>query len=235
MKRFFIFYIIIAAVIVGTASLYPVYATEFTMTVTIKNKSDNWKKFFLKKGRIIEIAKVDASHYQNIILTEGDGLILIPPLQTVKQTIKGICLQEGLNLPPKNAVMKLTPFVLQEEWIDKDQKTMYTIMENPLDNSSSLIGKGYSDAIKNERQQDREEAFQSAVLDVSRQIGIIFESKSVFQDLSLVHGLHTVTIDEQSITLNRIIHEEYNEDTGEYFFIGEFTISKKAPLPRLAR
>ena len=212
-----------------------VWATEFTMTISVENKSNNWKRYFLKKGRILEIASIDISHFQSIIITEGDGLILIPPLRTMKRTIKGICLHKGLNFPSEGDALKLTPFVVQEELIGADQETVHALIDLPSENIKLIIGRGYSDAVNNGRQLDREEAFKNAVFNVCRQVDVAFESKASLKNLSLAQNIRKITLGDFSISLKRNIHEDYNEEIGEYLFISEFEVIKKAPVSRVQR
>ncbi|MFC1563057.1 hypothetical protein ACFL4Z_03300 [candidate division KSB1 bacterium] len=210
-----------------------IFATEFSMTITFKNNSDNWKKLNLEKGRIFEIAKIDASHYQSIIITSGDGIIIIPPQETVERTISGICLHKGLKFPPEGCIVNFTPFVGDSELITTDQKKVHSLTEEPIENVMIVIGKGYSDDKKNGRMADRDEAIWNAMENASIQAGISFESESILKDINLIKDFRKLSVKEKSVQLNKVIHEDYNDKTGEYLFIGEFKVTSKAPKPEL--
>jgi len=223
-------YIILVFLLIISTKLF---ATEFTITLTITNKSSEWQKLFLKKGRILEIAGVDATNYQSIIITEGDGLILIPPKSTVKRIIKGICLHKGLKFAEKNAEIRFTPFTGNKELIEagSNQKNVHKIVAFPRHNIVTVTGKGYSDSEKDGRSKDREEAIRNAMEDAARKSGIEFESEAILDNFKIVKDTKKFEVGKRSIFLKKIIHEEYNEKKGEYLFIGEFDIYCEPPVP----
>jgi len=235
MKGTYMFFkkIFILIIILSFSLLEGVHATDFTLTITFKNNSNNWKKINLEKGRILEIAKVDASYYQSIIITSGDGFVIIPPNQTVEKTIKGICLHKGLKFPPEGCTVNFSPFIGDSELITTDQKKIHSLTEEPADNVKIVIAKGYSDEKKNGRMADRDEAIRNAMENASVQAGISFESETILKNINLIKDFRRLTVKEKSVGLKNVIHEEYKENTGEYLFIGEFEVISKSPKPEL--
>jgi len=209
------------------------FATDFTLTITFKNNSNNWKKLYLEKGRILEIAKVDASYYQSIIITSGDGIVIIPPNSTVKRVIKGKCLHKGLKFPPEGCTVNFTPFVGNPELISANQRKIHSLTDEPANNVKIVVAKGYSDERKNGRMADRDEAIRNAFENASMQGGISFESDKVFNNIDLIKDFKRLSVKEKSVRLKKIIHEEYNEKNGEYLFIGEFEVVSRAPVPEI--
>ena len=45
--------------------------------------------------------------------------------------------------------------------------------------------------------------------------------------------MQKINVEEKSIKLARIIHEDYDEDSGQYLFIGEFEVRSKPSLPQI--
>ena len=205
------------------------------MILRIKNKSDEWLKFFLKKGRILELAKIESSYYQSIIITEGEGLVLVPPKETIERKIKGICLHKGLKFPPVGARISFTPFVGSKELIKagNDQKKVHKITDKPLPSIMRVIAKGYSDNKKDGIQKDKKEAFMDAINNAARQSGIIFKSEAIKSRFRLFNYTKSITISEKTIRLLKTIHEEYNGRKGQYLFIGEFEIKIPPPIPEV--
>jgi hypothetical protein len=212
-----------------------VYATEFRIILTITNKSNKYQKLFLKKGRILEIAKIGETDYQSIIITEGDGLIMIPPKTTIKRVIKGICLHKGLKFPVKNVKLQFTPFVGSDALIKagSDQKEVHRITAFPRNSRRTVIGKGYSNSEKDGKNRDRQEAIQSAITDAARKAGISFESKALLENFRLLKDLKRIEIGKRNIFMKKTIHEEYDEKKVEYLFIGEFEVESEPPLPEV--
>ncbi|MFC1477739.1 hypothetical protein ACFL6L_04665 [candidate division KSB1 bacterium] len=233
MKRTAIIIILLSAVLLP--GLRPYTWTDFTLTIHITNSSDQAKRLFLEKGRILEIAQVNADYFQSVIITEGNGWIEIPPRSSIQKVIKGICLQKGLKFPPEGARIMLTPFMGNTEYVmvENDQEEVHKIALMPQDNIQMIIAKGYSDSNKDGREQDREEAFQSAVENASRESGLTFSSETILENLKLIQTKQRVTVKEKAIRLNSIVHEEYDERTGEYLFIGEFEVRSKPSRPEI--
>ena len=210
-------------------------ATEFKITLTITNKSNEYQKLFLKKGRILEIAKIDATDYQSIIITEGDGLIIIPPRTTITRVVKGICLHKGLKFPDKKAKIQFTPFIGSDELVsaNNNQKKIHNIVSYPKRSRVTLIGKGYSDEKKNGKAKDREEAIANAIQDAARQSGVTYESEAIMDNFRLVKDFKRIEIGSRTVYLKKTIHEEYDTKKGEYLFIGEFEVEYDAPSPEV--
>ncbi len=228
LKKIFIFILCFFAF-----CLSETFATEFTMTITFKNNSSSWKRLNLEKGRILEIAELDASHYQSIIITSGEGVVIIPPNETVEKTIMGICLHKGLKFPAEGTVVNFTPFVGNAELVSTDQKKVHSLTSEPADSEIIVIGKGYSDDKKNGRMADRDEAIWNAMENASIQTGIEFESELILKNINLIKDFRKLSVKEKSVRLRKVIHEQYNEKTGEFLFIGEFEVISKAPKPIL--
>lgn len=209
------------------------YGTEFTMTITFENQSDNWKRIKLEKGRILELAEVDASEYQSIVITEGDGVVLIPPQETVERRIKGMCLHKGLKFPKAGRTVTFTPFVGNDELITDDQKKIHSLTEHPAPIKKVIIAKGYSDDKKNGKMTDRDEAVRNAMENATMQAGIDFESETIMKNISKIKDFRKLAVKEKSVRLTKIIHEEYKSKTGEYLFIGEFEVTSQPPEPEI--
>ena len=210
-----------------------IYGTDFKLTITFKNNSDSWKKINLEKGRILEIAELDASHYQSIIITSGEGTVLIPPKKTIEKVVTGMCLHKGLSFPPEGCVVNFTPFVGNSELITDDQKKIHSLTEKPTPIVKNIIAKGYSNEKKNGRMADRDEAIRNAMENASVQAGISFESETILKNINRIKDFRKLTVKEKSVLLKKIIHEEYNKNTGEYLFIAEFEVTAQAPEPEL--
>jgi len=209
--------------------------TEFELTLKIKNNSGEWLKYVLKKGRILELARIESSYYQSIIITEGEGLILVPPYETVERKIKGTCLHKGMSFPEIGEEIHFTPFIGSEELISagNDQTKVHQISSKPLASRVKVIAKGYSDKKKNGLKEDKDEAFLAAVFDAASQCGIDFQSKSISSQLKMLEYKNTVTITEKTIKFLKVIHEEYDEKEGKYFFIGEFEVKFPPSAPQV--
>lgn len=209
--------------------------TEFSITITITNNSDIPKRIFLEKGRILETAKINADHYQSIIITEGEGWIEIPPQSRVQRQIKGLCLHKGLKFPEEGGRINLTPFIANAELLSAgtDQNEIHAITGYPRENVQIITGKGYSDANKDGREVDREEAFKNAVEDAARKSGFLFSSETFMENMNLLKTRQRLTMEEKSIRLNNMIHEEYDAETGEYLYIGEFEVRSKPSVPEI--
>ena len=98
-----------------------------------------------------------------------------------------------------------------------------------------IIGKGYSDDKKDGRMADRDEAIWNAMENASIQAGIRFESESILKDIKLIKDFRKLSVEEKSVKLTKVIHEDYNNKTGEYLFIGEFEVVSKPPKPELKK
>lgn len=210
-------------------------ATEFDLTLVIRNKSDSWKRLILEKGRILEMAGIDQSEYQSIVLYEGEGLVLVPPNQTVRRKVRGLCMHKGLKFPPEGVNVAFTPFIAREEMLGKSQTELHEIAATPAPGISHVIVKGYSDGVKNGIERDRDEAFQDAVTQAARQGGMDITSETILENLSLIRNYQRIRVQQRSVKLRKIIHEEYRSDTGQYLFIGEFEVQTPAPEPILER
>lgn len=232
MKRLFLISFLILFFI---SDAVPVFRTDFSMTIYIKNKSDQWKRIFLEKGRILEIAKINSSHIQSIILTGGEGWIAVPPGETVQRNISGICLQKGLKFPNQATEIIVIPFTGSAELIaaGSDQESIHKITEFPRDNISVIVSKGYSDDNKDGRAADKEEAFKAAVENAARESGFTFSSETILENLRLIQTNQRIKVEEKSIKLLKVVHEEYNDETGEYLYIGEFEVRSKPSRPEL--
>jgi len=228
MKRFITIFLLSLLCFTGAA---PRHRTDFNMTVFITNKSGETKRLYLEKGRILEIARLHSSDFQSVIITEGGGWVSIPPGRTIQRQIKGICLQKGLRFPRESARIVITPFSGSEELIaaGNNQEAVHKIVEFPRDNVSVIVAKGYSDTHKDGRAADYEEAFKAAVENASRESGFTFTSETILENLQLIRTKQRINVKEKSIKLLRIIHEEYNEKTGEFLYIGEFEVRSKPP------
>lgn len=235
MKKAALFILIVIVSLTGISGDFPEYMTDFTMTVFITNKSGESKRLFLEKGRILEIAKINSSHFQSIIITEGDGWVTIPANQTVRRQIRGICLHDGLQFPQTGERIVLTPFVGDEELIQagNDQEAVHRLTAFPKDNVMIITAKGYSDATKDGREKDKDEAFQAAVENAARESGFIFSSETILESMNLIRTRQQIRTEEKSIKLNRVIHEEYDEEKGEYLYIGEFEVRSKPSRPEI--
>ncbi len=159
----------------------------------------------------------------------------IPSGRTVEKKIEGIYLSEGLSFPPVREEVVLTPFSGSSELIaaGADQKAIHSITAFPKDNFVLIIAKGYSDDETEERAADYDEAFQSAVENAARESGFTFTSETILNNLNLIKTQQRIDVEEKSIKLVRMIHEEYNEENGRYLLIGEFEVRSKPPLPQL--
>ncbi len=209
--------------------------TEFTMSVHIRNKSAETKRLYLEKGRILEIARLNTDYFQSVIITDGDGWVEIPPGTTVIHDISGICLNEGLKFPASGEQIIFTPFIGNPELVTagSDQEEVHRITDFPRDNIQIIVAKGYSDSEKNGIETDREEAFKDAVDTAARESGFVFSSETVLENLRLLRTDQRIKVENKSIRLNKVIHEDYNEDTGEYLYIGEFEVRSKPSRPEL--
>ncbi|MFC1555298.1 hypothetical protein ACFL7D_11755 [candidate division KSB1 bacterium] len=236
-KNLIIYLILPVFLLVSFAIEEPYLRTDFTMTVYISNKSDVEKRFFLEKGRILEIARINSSHFQSIIITDGDGWITIPAGETIKRKIKGVCLNDGLKFPPEEEKIVLTPFVGNQTLIDAgdDQEKVSKITEFPLENVSIVTGKGYSDPNNDGIVIDKDEAFRNAVENASRESGFIFSSQTILENLKMIQTKQKIQVEEKSIKLLKIIHEEYDEKTGQYLYIGEFEVRSKPSAPQIIK
>lgn len=205
------------------------YRTDFKMTLFLTNHSDKVKKVYLEKGRVFEINAKGQSHFQSIILTQGYGVIEIQPGELVKKEVAGVCLNKGLKYPEYDTKLQITPFVGDADIIEagNDQGRVHNITNYPKENVMVVTAKGYSDNINNGRADDREEAFKNAVENAAKETGVTFSSKTILNNFKLIEASQQMTIDEKSVKLNKIVHEEYNADNGEYLFIGEFEIKTK--------
>lgn len=205
------------------------YRTDFKMTIFLTNHSDKVKTIMLEKGRVFEINSKGQSHYQSIVLTQGYGLIEIQPGEIVKKEISGVCLNKGLKYPDNDTKLQITPFIGDSDIIQAgaDQQRVHQITNYPKDNVMVVTAKGYSDNKKNGRAEDREEAFKNAVENAAKETGVTFSSKTILNNFKLIEASQQMTIDEKSVKLNKIVHEEYNSENGEYLFIGEFEIKTK--------
>ncbi|MCP4725792.1 MAG: hypothetical protein GY863_12185 [bacterium] len=205
------------------------------MTIFLTNRSDKTKKIYLEKGRVFEIASPNSSHYQSIMLTEGEGWIDVPPGRTIRKQVKGVCLNKNLKYPDLDSKIQVTPYVGDNELIqaDGDQKKVHDITEFPKDNIAVITAKGYSNSNKDGKDKDREEAFQNAVGNAAKESGFRFSSETVLRNLKILQTRQKIDIEEKTIKLNRVIHEEYNDKTGEYLFIGEFEVRSKPSKPKL--
>ena len=210
-----------------------IYGTDFKLAITFKNNSDSWKEVNLEKGRILEIAELDASYYQSIIIISGEGTVLIPPHKTVKKVVTGMCLHKGLKFPPEGRTVNFTPFVGNSELISDNQKEIHSLTEKPTPIVKNIIAKGYSDDKKNGRMADRDEAIRNAMENASVQAGISFESETLLKNIDRVKDFRKLAVKEKSVRLKKIIHEEYNDKSGEYLFIAEFEVTSPAPKPEL--
>jgi len=213
----------------------PMYWSDFTMSVQITNKSDQTKQLYLEKGRILEIAHINSTHYQSIIITDGDGWIDVPPRSTIRRQIKGVCLHKGLKFPAQGEQIVLTPLIGNAELITAgdNQEEVHAITGFPRENIQMIVAKGYSDAEKNGRDQDREEAFKNAVENASRESGFTFSSETLLENLRLLRTNQRITMEKKSIRLNKVVHEDYNSSTGEYLYIGEFEVRSRPSRPEL--
>ena len=210
------------------------FATEFDLTLILRNKSDSWKRLTLEKGRILEMAGIDQSEYQSIIIYEGEGLVLIPPHETIRRKIRGLCMHKGLKFPPEGIKVAFSPFIAKGELLDKSQAEVHEIAATPSPSIAHSIVKGYSDARKNGLERDRDEAFQDAITQAARQGGMDIASETIMENLSVIRNYQRIRIHQRSVRLRKIIHEEYNKDSGQYLFIGEFEVQMPAPDPVLA-
>jgi len=237
MKKLYLYTVIFLIVIMNSSEVGSVYWTDFSMTISITNKSDKTKELFLEKGRILELAELSSTHLQSILITSGDGLISIPPGQTIQRRITGVCLNKGLRFPAVGREIVLTPFTGNEQLIkaNGDQQVVHKITEFPLDNVALIIGKGYSDNNNDGRAKDMDEAFKAAVENAARESGFTFTSESVLNNLKLIQTMQKLTVEEKSIKLIKIVHEEYNEDSGEYLYIGEFEVRSKPSRPEIQK
>ncbi|MCH7782601.1 hypothetical protein IID62_05990 [candidate division KSB1 bacterium] len=237
MKKLYLYIVIFLIVVMNITDVVSEYWTDFSMTIYITNKSDKTKELFLEKGRILELAEVNSTHIQSIIITSGDGLISIPPGQTVQRRITGICLNKGLRFPSVGREIVLTPFTGNEQLIQagREQEAVHKITEFPLDNVALIIAKGYSDNKKDGRAKDMDEAFKAAVENAARESGFTFTSESILNNLKLIQTMQKLRVEEKSIKLNKVVHEEYNEDTGEYLYIGEFEVRSKPSKPEIQK
>jgi len=210
-------------------------ATEFELTLVIKNKSDEWLKYVLKKGRILELAQIESSFYQSIIITEGEGLILVPPFETVERKIKGVCLHKGLHFAKVGNKINFTPFVGSQQLIEAgdNQKKVHEITNKPSPTIIKVMGKGYSDEEKNNVQIDRKEAFVDAVTDAALQAGVEMKPDQVRSKLNILESSKSAVIDNKTIKVLRIIHEDYETDSGQYLFIAEFEFIIPPPEPEI--
>ncbi len=231
MKRM---YIMILFILFAAAA---VYATEFEFTLVVENKSDKWYRFELVKGRILEIAQIDASEYQSIIITEGDGVIEVPPHYTLRHKVKGLCMHKGLAFPPQGSLVKLTPFTGDNTLVNAlpDQKEVHRIAAEASDNIELIIGKGYSDKKKNSREQDRFEAISGAVNNAAGKAGVGLETVSELAKMRMIQKIEKIKVKDQTMSLHKIVHEEYDDQKGEFLFIGEFEIRSKPPKPVLGK
>ncbi|MFC1557329.1 hypothetical protein ACFL6I_17540 [candidate division KSB1 bacterium] len=211
----------------------PAFWTDFTITISIVNKSDQPKRLYLEKGRILETARIDANYYQSILITEGDGWIDIPPNSAIRRRISGICLHKGLKFPEIGTEIVLTPFIGNAELrvAGSDQAEVHRLTDFPRENIQMIIARGYSNAQKDGRDIDREEAFKNAVETAARESGFLFSSETILENLNILTTDQRITMDEKSIRLNEVVHEEYNEETGEYLYIGEFEVRSKPSRP----
>ncbi len=226
--------LIIPALILCAALRVPdLGATEFDLTLIMRNKSDSWKRLMLKKGRILEMAGIDESEYQSIILYEGEGLVLIPPHQTIRRKVRGLCMHKGLKFPPEGVKVAFTPFVAKEELLGRSQAEVHEIAATPSPGIDYIIVKGYSDGEKDGLEKDRDEAFQDAVTQAARQGGMDIANETILENLALIRNYQKIRMQQRSVKLRRIIHEEYNREQGEYLFIGEFEVQMPAPEPVL--
>jgi len=217
------------------SGMVPLYWTDFSMTVVVTNKSNEWKRLNLEKGRILEIANINSSHFQSIIITSGDGLIEIPPGRTIEKVVRGVCLNEGLRFPPAGEEIIFTPFTGSQTLIDAgaEQGAAHRITKSPKDNFVLIAARGYSDSRKDGRARDYDEAFKSAVENAARESGFTFTSETILNNLNLIKTMQKINVEEKSIKLARIIHEDYDEDSGQYLFIGEFEVRSKPSLPQI--
>jgi len=237
MKKSIIYIACLLLALLNVSGTVPVLWTDFTMTIIIANKSDETKRLYLEKGRILEIARVNSTHFQSVIITEGDGLIEIPPGQTIRRQIRGICLHEGLKFPPVGERIVLTPFTGNEQLIEAgaNQEAVHKLTEFPMENVAIITAKGYSDSHKDGRVIDQGEAFKAAVENAARESGFTFTSETILSNLKLIKTKQKISVEEKSIKLNRVIHEEYNEKTGEYLYIGEFEVRSKPSKPQIIK
>lgn len=210
----------------GLSGMVPLYWTDFSMTVVITNKSNEWKRLNLEKGRILEIANVNSSHFQSVIITSGDGLIEVQPGRTIEKVVRGVCLNKGLRFPPAGEEIVLTPFTGSQALLDvgADQGAVHRITEFPKDNFVLITARGFSDNRKDGRERDYDEAFKSAVENAARESGFTLTSETILNNLNLIKTMQRVNVEEKSIKLARVIHEDYDENTGQYLFIGEFEV-----------
>lgn len=221
--------------VASTALSENFFWTEFTMTITVTNNSDQPKRVFLEKGRILETANINANHYQSIIITDGDGWIEVPPRTKVRHQIRGLCLHKGLKFPEEGGPINLTPFVANAELLSvgADQEEIHAITGFPRENVQIITGKGYSDVNRDGREKDREEAFRNAVESAARESGFLFSSETFMENMNLLKTSQKLTMEQKSIRLNKVIHEEYDSETGEYLYIGEFEVRSKPSLPEI--
>ncbi len=235
MRKFILILILISITFICLSLDFRPYHTDFEMTIFLTNKSDKAKRIFLEKGRVFEITNPNSSHYQSIMLTEGEGWIEIPPGRTIRKNVKGICLNKSLKYPETDAKVQVTPYVGNDVLLQaKDsQDRIHSITEFPRDNVSVVTSKGYSDSKKNGRNRDREEAFRNAVENAAKESGFRFSSATVLKNLKILKTSQKLDVEEKSIKLLKVIHEEYNEKKGEYLYIGEFEVRSKPSKPRL--
>ncbi len=227
--------VVLICVLFSLSGMVPMYWTDFSMSVIVTNRSDEWKRLFLEKGRILEIANVNSSHLQSVIITAGDGWMEIPPGRTVEKKIEAICLNEGLSFPPVGDEVVLTPFSGSQELIaaGANQKAIHSITAFPKENFVLITAKGYSDDEIEGRATDYDEAFQSAVENAARESGFTFTSETILNNLNLIRTQQRIDVEEKSIKLVCVIHEEYNEENGQYLLIGEFEVRSKPSSPQL--
>lgn len=237
MRKIFTYCVILFAGILNVSGDYPLFWTDFSMTVYITNSSDRPKQVYLEKGRILEVAQIGSNYMQSVIITSGDGMIVVPPGQTVERKIEGVCLNEGLKFPSVGEEIILTPFTGNERLKEAGayQDAVHQITEFPLDNIAMIIAKGYSDGKKDGRAKDFDEAFKAAVENAARESGFTFASESILNNLKLIKTMQRISVKEKSIKLSKVVHEEYNEETGEYLYIGEFEVRSKPSKPEILR
>ena len=209
--------VILLGVLGFFAALFPLeyaFGTEFDLVLVLRNKGNSWKRLMLTKGRVLELAGIDKSHYQSIILSEGDGLVLIPPHQTVQRRVKGLCMHKGLAFPPEGVPVSFTPFTAKEELIDKSQAEVHRVAASPAPNMTRIIAKGFSNEKKDGQEIDRDEAFRNAVENAAREGGMEITSETVLRNLNLIRNYQRIRIKQHSVKLGKIVHEEYDNESG---------------------
>jgi len=237
MKKSIVYIACLLLALLNVSGSVPLHWTDFIMTVVITNNSDEAKRLYLEKGRILEISRVNSTHFQSVIITEGEGWIEIPPRQTVQRQIRGVCLHEGLKFPPIGERIVLTPFTGNEQLIaaGSNQEAVHKLTEFPRENVAIVTAKGYSDSHKDGKAIDQEEAFKAAVENAARESGFTFTSETILSNLKLIKTLQKISVEEKSIKLNRVIHEDYDEKTGEYLYIGEFEVRSMPSKPQIIK